>query len=177
MKEFFNSLWELITGIFQVGAGVVGCAMGCLLWILGIGFVVWVWMAVKAIFNKLALYWQDYTTGFLKMRQLRDAQAAEAVQNLDRHVSDEPYQDYSLFLGKTERSGFSELVRMPGDYRTTHMYVIGASGSGKSSLLKNLIIQDILNGIGIAVLDPHGDLITDMLPFLKKRLGNTVMLD
>ncbi|MBN2082528.1 type IV secretion system DNA-binding domain-containing protein [bacterium] len=57
------------------------------------------------------------------------------------------------------------------------MYVIGASGSGKSSLLKNLIIQDICSGMGIAVLDPHGDLITDILPFLGKRIEHTALLD
>jgi type IV secretory pathway TraG/TraD family ATPase VirD4 len=177
MKEFFSNLWESISGVFQVGAGVLGCAFGCLLQLLGIGLVIWVWMAIKAFFNKLAFYWQDYTTGFLKMKQMRDAQSAEAVMNLDRYVSETPYQDYSLFLGKTERSGFADIVRMPGDYRTTHMYVIGASGSGKSSLLKNLIIQDILNGMGIAVLDPHGDLVSDILPFLKKRMEHTVLLD
>lgn len=177
MKEFFNNLWESIAGVFQVGASVLGCLFGCLMWILGIGFIIWVWTSIKAFFNKFALYWQDYTTGFNKMKQLRDAQAAEAIQNLHRHVSDEPYQDNSLLLGTIERSKLTDIVRVPGDYRTTHMYVIGASGSGKSSLLKNLIIQDILNGMGIAVLDPHGDLVSDILPFIKKRLVQTVLLD
>jgi type IV secretory pathway VirB4 component len=40
--------------------------------------------------------------------------------------------------------------------RTRHMYVIGKSGVGKSTMLENMAIQDIQNGEGIAVLDPHG---------------------
>lgn len=40
--------------------------------------------------------------------------------------------------------------------RTRHMYVIGKSGVGKSTLLENMAIQDVVNGEGLAVLDPHG---------------------
>ena len=43
------------------------------------------------------------------------------------------------------------------------MHVLGATGSGKSTLLLNLITQDIEHGEGLAVLDPHGDLIDDIL--------------
>ena len=47
--------------------------------------------------------------------------------------------------------------------RTKHMYVIGKSGMGKSTLLENLIIQDINNGEGICVVDPHGELAEKLL--------------
>ena len=46
-------------------------------------------------------------------------------------------------LGKLDKSLYDELVRIPGAFRATHMYIVGASGAGKSSLMKNLIIQDI----------------------------------
>jgi type IV secretory pathway VirB4 component len=42
--------------------------------------------------------------------------------------------------------------------RRAHMYVIGKTGTGKSTLLETLIRQDIANGEGLALLDPHGDL-------------------
>lgn len=46
--------------------------------------------------------------------------------------------------------------------RARHLYVIGATGTGKSTLLKSLILQDIEAGEGIIVLDPHGDLAEDI---------------
>jgi len=51
-------------------------------------------------------------------------------------------------------------------YRSTHFYAVGASGSGKSKFLESLIIQDILQGEGFGVIDPHGDLIEDIKGWL-----------
>jgi hypothetical protein len=50
--------------------------------------------------------------------------------------------------------------------RTRHMYVIGKSGVGKSTLLENMAIQDIERGEGLAVLDPHGSLAEKMLDYI-----------
>jgi len=47
--------------------------------------------------------------------------------------------------------------------RRSHMYVIGKTGTGKSTLLETLIRQDIVNGEGLALLDPHGDLVEKVL--------------
>ena len=47
--------------------------------------------------------------------------------------------------------------------RRSHMYIVGKTGTGKSTLLANLIRQDVLNGEGVAVVDPHGDLIVQAL--------------
>lgn len=49
--------------------------------------------------------------------------------------------------------------------RSTHLYVIGSSGVGKSKALANWILDDITNGNGCGVIDPHGDLIRDVLCF------------
>jgi len=46
------------------------------------------------------------------------------------------------------------------------MYIIGKTGTGKSEFLKQSIMQDIKNGEGIAVIDPHGDLIEDILQLM-----------
>jgi len=51
-------------------------------------------------------------------------------------------------------------------YRSTHFYAVGASGSGKSKFLESLIIQDIIQGEGFGVIDPHGDLIDDIKGWL-----------
>lgn len=50
--------------------------------------------------------------------------------------------------------------------RTRHMYVVGKSGVGKSTLLENMAIQDIANGEGVAVLDPHGSFAEKMLDYV-----------
>lgn len=49
------------------------------------------------------------------------------------------------------------------DDRRRHMYVIGKTGMGKSEMLKNMAIQDIRNGNGLAVVDPHGELVEDLI--------------
>ena len=53
--------------------------------------------------------------------------------------------------------------------RQGHMYIIGKTGTGKSTLLENMIISDINAGNGLALLDPHGDLAEDVLHFIPKR--------
>lgn len=52
--------------------------------------------------------------------------------------------------------------------RRGHMYVIGKTGTGKSTLLANMVISDIQNGNGLALIDPHGDLAEEVLHFIPK---------
>jgi hypothetical protein len=62
------------------------------------------------------------------------------------------------------------------DDRRRHIYVIGKTGMGKSTLLENMIFSDILSGKGIGVIDPHGDLIEAILRFIPKSRSNDVVL-
>ena len=48
---------------------------------------------------------------------------------------------------------------MPHEDRLLHMYVIGKTGTGKSTLLENMALQDLVRGNGFALIDPHGDLV------------------
>jgi hypothetical protein len=52
--------------------------------------------------------------------------------------------------------------------RRQHLYTIGKSGAGKTTLLRNLILQDIEAGRGVGVIDPHGDLATDLLDHIPR---------
>ncbi|MBI2038957.1 MAG: type IV secretion system DNA-binding domain-containing protein [Candidatus Niyogibacteria bacterium] len=62
--------------------------------------------------------------------------------------------------------------------RRRHMYVVGKSGVGKSKLLELLIRQDIGQGHGVCVIDPHGDLIEEILKFIpEERIRDTVLID
>ncbi len=68
-----------------------------------------------------------------------------------------------LYLGKSRYRGVERPIFIGEDDRRRHMYVIGKTGTGKSQLLEEMIIQDINEGKGIAVVDPHGDLIDGIL--------------
>src|SRR5579859_7794497 len=51
-----------------------------------------------------------------------------------------------------------ERVQIPKAARLQGLYIIGSPGMGKTGLIENLIVQDIEQGIGVCLLDPHGDL-------------------
>src|SRR5581483_469713 len=69
-------------------------------------------------------------------------------------------------------------VRLTPDQRVRHMHIVGASGTGKSTLLFNLIAHDIRSGEGLAVLDPHGDLVERILGIIPpERIGDVVLVD
>jgi hypothetical protein len=68
-----------------------------------------------------------------------------------------------LVLGTRENWGAESAFGLTADDRRQHLYVIGKSGTGKTTLLRNLILQDIEAGRGVAVIDPHGDLADDVL--------------
>lgn len=81
-----------------------------------------------------------------------------------------------LYLGKSTYRGLSKPVYMDIDDRRRHMYIIGKTGTGKSEFLKDMIMQDIREGKGLAVIDPHGDLIEDMLPMIPPSRAEDVIL-
>src|SRR6267154_5630497 len=60
--------------------------------------------------------------------------------------------------------------------RLQQTYVIGATGVGKSTLLLSSILYDIEQGHGVCVLDPHGDLIKDIISRMDSRLDDVVLL-
>ncbi len=72
-------------------------------------------------------------------------------------------QSFQTLIGtKTGLYGAGE-IHLPLSERLKHLYAIGKSGTGKSTLLFNLAVQDILSGHGLAVIDPHGDLVEELL--------------
>lgn len=71
--------------------------------------------------------------------------------------------DEGIILGENVYRGVIKEIKIKREDRRRHFYVIGKSGTGKSQFIASLAIQDIINGEGVAVLDPHGDLIQDIL--------------
>lgn len=67
-------------------------------------------------------------------------------------------------------------VTIDNKERVQHMHMIGASGSGKSTLIANLILQDIAQGNGLALVDPHGDLVDDIVGRIREEDRHKVIL-
>lgn len=85
---------------------------------------------------------------------------------------------HGLILGTNEHDGETVHVSVSAEDRLRHTYLIGASGTGKSTLLLSMVMQDIAAGNGFAVLDPHGDLIEDVLTRIPpERAGDVVLFD
>jgi len=85
-------------------------------------------------------------------------------------------QGHPFVLGKNIHQNKETIVSIPESQRMRHMHVIGATGTGKSTLLLNLIHQDITFGNGLAILDPHGDLIESILTFIPESRKNDVVI-
>jgi len=81
-----------------------------------------------------------------------------------------------LLLGYNIFREIKREIHIKEDDRLRHTYIIGKSGVGKSVLLANMAIQDVLNGQGLCVIDPHGDLVDDILARVPAERAEDVVL-
>jgi hypothetical protein len=87
-------------------------------------------------------------------------------------------QDNRAFIGQRHEWGGDTPFGLDAPSRRQHVYVIGQTGAGKSTLLRNLIIQDIYQGRGVALIDPHGDLASEILEHIPpSRTDDVVYFD
>ncbi len=81
-------------------------------------------------------------------------------------------------LGVSRAGGPPQEVRVGGADRLRHVYVVGQTGTGKTTLLKSMLLDDIASGEGVCLIDPHGDLFTEILDRIPAaRAGDVVVLD
>ncbi len=78
-------------------------------------------------------------------------------------------------LGVTNFRDSQKRFGVKMDDRRRHLYVLGKTGGGKSTAMENMIIQDIINGHGIAVVDPHGELVEKVIQFVPSHRVNDVI--
>jgi hypothetical protein len=91
--------------------------------------------------------------------------------------SDEAKREVNFF-GRTEWRNHEVIFGIKREDRRKHVYAIGKTGAGKSTLIANMAINDIRNGEGLAVIDPHGDLCEMILKYVpKRRLNDVIYLD
>lgn len=84
--------------------------------------------------------------------------------------------DELTMLGEAVFRGRRTKFGIRPDDRRRHMYIIGKTGMGKSTLLENMIFSDVQSGKGVAVIDPHGDLIEAVLKIIPPERTNDVIL-
>ncbi|MEQ1763852.1 MAG: type IV secretion system DNA-binding domain-containing protein [Pyrinomonadaceae bacterium] len=100
-------------------------------------------------------------------RDMADTKAAPALT-----------RGHAFVLGENAHHQATATVSLSNDQRTRHIHLIGSSGSGKSTLLLSLINQDLEKGDGICVIDPHGDLIENVIENIPEgRLNDVILFD
>lgn len=72
-------------------------------------------------------------------------------------------QNFDFVIGETNHHGEKQLIGLTEKEREKHVYLIGGTGNGKTTVLQNAIVNDIKNGKGLAVVDPHGDMAEEIL--------------
>ena len=108
----------------------------------------------------------------------RERSAARTMSQLRcaRHTGSVPAHDTAITsssaIGARTLGG---LVMLDPEERRRHLYIIGQTGTGKSTLLLNLIRQDLAAGEGLALLDPHGDLAEAALAHVPRARTNDLV--
>ncbi len=84
----------------------------------------------------------------------------------------------SGLIGINNYLGIKHSFYLPDEARRRHVYIVGQTGTGKSSILTSMILSDIENGRGVGVLDPHGDLLDYILLNMpQERMDDVILID
>ncbi len=84
-------------------------------------------------------------------------------------------QEGGTYIGQGYYRGIKRPVYIDYEDRRRHIYIIGKTGTGKSQLLKDMAIQDIRAGHGVCVIDPHGDLIDEIVKYIPPNRAEDVI--
>ncbi|HSX06305.1 MAG TPA: type IV secretory system conjugative DNA transfer family protein [Candidatus Saccharimonadia bacterium] len=82
---------------------------------------------------------------------------------------------FNLILGNNIHHGAITPIGLTNAERERHIFIIGGTGGGKTTLMKYAIVQNIRNNEGVAVVDPHGDLAQELLAYIPERRINDVI--
>ena len=79
------------------------------------------------------------------------------------------------YFAKTNYRGQERVFGVKKDDRLRHMYILGKTGMGKTTVMENMAASDIRNGKGVAIVDPHGEFAEKMLRVVPKSRTNDVV--
>lgn len=127
--------------------------------------------------EKFPLSTEELTTMFhfpvsaIKVPHLKEAKGGSAPTPINMGSQ-------GIVLGTNHYRGNTTKVYFGQEDRLRHFYAIGQTGTGKTTLLKNMIAQDIQNGDGVCMIDPHGTDIADILSIIPEhRLKDVIYFD
>lgn len=107
------------------------------------------------------------TEGLVKSRS-RELPAPLSLKKGDK--------DFDVIIGVNQYGGELSPIGLTLSQRQKHMYVIGKTGTGKTTILTSSIFQDIINGKGLAVFDPHGDMFKQLLQIIPENRKEDVIV-
>ncbi len=128
-----------------------------------------------------------------KQKNILNVEEITSIYHFPTHLIETPYiksvksqvtappsdlpETGAILLGKVNFRGDEKMVYFADRQdRRRHLYIIGQTGTGKSGFLQGMINQDIANGEGVAVIDPHGDLVEHTLANIPKHRIDDVIL-
>jgi hypothetical protein len=101
-----------------------------------------------------SILFNSYQPGTLRSLEGREGFVHDQEMTPDRHIT---------YFARANHRNAGKLFGIRRADRRNHMYVIGKTGTGKSTLLKTLVLRDIAAGEGLALFDPHGDLAEEVV--------------
>jgi hypothetical protein len=107
------------------------------------------------------------TEGLVKSRS-RELPTPMSIKRSDAQLD--------VIVGVNQHGGDEQPIGMSLEQRQKHTYVIGKTGTGKTTLLTSSIYQDMVNGKGLAVLDPHGDMFQELLSLVPKHRQKDIIV-
>jgi hypothetical protein len=124
--------------------------------------------------QELAAFWHFPTEAMKKTKAIGWLKAKTAPIPAELLRETEGVQ-----LGVNDYQGEMQPARLPYDSRKTHVNIVGMTGTGKSTLIQNMIHQDIQAGLGVGLIDPHGKLVNDVLATCipEERIPDVILFD
>jgi hypothetical protein len=107
-----------------------------------------------------------YTTEIPRIKWVKAKEAA-APANLPTK---------GTFIGENIFRAEGKPIYITEDDRRRHVYIVGQTGTGKSTLLVNMVVDDIRQGKGVSIIDPHGDLVEKILELIPKERTEEVII-
>lgn len=96
-------------------------------------------------------------------------------RTLPAPISLKQNREFDVVIGENSHHGLKTLIGLTEQERQRHAYIIGGTGNGKTTMLQYQIVQDMQNGKGVAILDPHGDMAETLLRYVpKERIKDVV---
>jgi hypothetical protein len=91
-------------------------------------------------------------------------------------ADNDTHKSIDLFIN--EHLGNSQTISLSDNDRMRHIFLIGQTGTGKSTLLTHMILQDIRSGKGLCVIDPHGDMVDEVIEKIpENRIKDVILFD